>query len=64
MKLRNQALVLVGVLAVFDAVIPIPFTALFVIYCILQRPPWVLDLVRDIYGKGVFKGERSTSGQE
>ncbi len=57
MTLRNQALVTVGILAVFDTVIPIPFTALFVIYCVLQRPPWVIDLVRDVYGADALNAE-------
>lgn len=62
MTLRNQALVMVGVLAVFDTVIPIPFTALFVVYCILARPPWVIDLVRDVYGEAALRKKDSESG--
>ena len=57
MTLRNHALVMVGILAVFDTMIPIPFTALFVIYCILARPPWVIDLVKDVYGEQALSGE-------
>jgi hypothetical protein len=44
---------MVGVLAVLDTVIPVPFTALIVIYAILQKPPWVTDLIRDVYGAQV-----------
>ena len=55
MTLRNQALVTVGILALFDTVIPIPFTALIVIYAILQRPPWVIALVEDVYGNQALR---------
>lgn len=50
MTTKTKALITVGILAVFDTVIPIPFTALIVIYAILQKPPWVTDLIHDVYG--------------
>ncbi len=50
MTTKTKALIAVGILAVFDTVIPVPITALIVIYAILQRPPWVTDLIRDVYG--------------
>lgn len=50
MTTKTKALITLGILAVFDTVIPVPITALIVIYAILQKPPWVTDLVRDIYG--------------
>jgi hypothetical protein len=49
MTTKTKALIVVGILAVFDTVIPVPFTALIVIYAILQRPPWATDLVHDVY---------------
>ncbi len=49
MATKTKALIMVGILAVFDTVIPVPFTALIVIYAILQKPPWVTDLIRDVY---------------
>ena len=55
MTLKSQALVMVGILALFDTVIPIPFTALIVIYAILQRPPWVLALVENVYGNQALR---------
>jgi hypothetical protein len=37
------------VLAVLDMIIPIPFTALILIYVILEKPPWFMNCVTDIY---------------
>ena len=51
MTLKTKAITGIAVLAVFDTVIPVPFTALAVIYVILQRPPWVKDLMREVYGE-------------
>ncbi|MFQ6024881.1 MAG: hypothetical protein ACE5NW_19400 [Acidiferrobacterales bacterium] len=50
MTTKTKALITVGILAVFDTVIPVPVTALIVIYAILQKPPWVTDLIRDLIG--------------
>jgi hypothetical protein len=47
---KTKALITLGILAVFDTVIPIPITALIVIFAVAQKPPWATDLVRDIYG--------------
>ena len=38
------------IFAVIDTVIPIPVTALILIYVVLERPPWFRDLVSEIYG--------------
>lgn len=49
MTTKTKALITLGILAVFDAVIPVPITALIVIFAIVRKPPWAVDLVRDIY---------------
>jgi hypothetical protein len=36
-------------LSLIDIVIPIPIVALILVYVALQRPPWFLEKVRDIY---------------
>ena len=59
MTMKTQALVTVGILAVFDTVIPIPFTALIVIYATLKRPPWVIALAEDVYGDGALRRKES-----
>jgi hypothetical protein len=50
MTTKTKALITLGILAVFDTVIPVPITALIVIFAIVQKPPWATDLIRDIYG--------------
>ena len=50
MTTKTKVLIALGILAVFDTVIPVPITALIVIFAIVQKPPWAVDLVRDIYG--------------
>jgi hypothetical protein len=50
MSTKTKALIALGILAVFDTAIPFPITALIVIFAIAQKPPWAVDLVRDIYG--------------
>ena len=49
MSVKNQALVGLIILSIIDTVIPIPFTALVLIYVILQKPAWFTNMVRDIY---------------
>jgi hypothetical protein len=49
MRLPAKILLYLVIFAVFDMVIPIPFTALLLIYVILEKPPWFARLVSDIY---------------
>lgn len=57
MSTKTKVLITLAILAIFDTVIPVPITALIVIYAILQRPPWATDLIRDIYGLRTGKSE-------
>ena len=50
MKPNTKILIYLIVLALLDMIIPIPFTALILIYVILEKPPWFKNLVADIYG--------------
>ena len=36
-------------MAVFDMIIPIPLTALILIYVLLEKPPWFINWVTGIY---------------
>ena len=49
MKLNTKTLIYLIVLALLDMIIPIPFTALILIYVILEKPAWFKNLVTDIY---------------
>ena len=50
MSTKTKVLIALAILAIFDTVIPVPITALIVIYAVLQKPPWVTELIDDIYG--------------
>ena len=52
MSRKTQLLVYLIVLALCDTIIPVPITALVLVYVILQRPSWFRAWVEDIYGPG------------
>ena len=49
MKINTKIMIYLSILALFDMIIPIPFTALMLIYVILEKPAWFRNLVTDIY---------------
>ena len=49
MRKNTKMLIYLIVLAVLDMIIPIPFTALILIYVIFERPPWFMNLATEIY---------------
>lgn len=49
MKLKNKILISLIILAVFDMVIPIPFTTIFLIYVLIERPPWFKKMIDEVY---------------
>jgi hypothetical protein len=49
MSTKNQVLIYIIVMAVFDTIIPIPITALVLIHVLYQKPRWFRDWVEDIY---------------
>ena len=49
MKTKTKILIYISILALLDMIIPIPFTALILLYVILEKPPWFLDHVNEIY---------------
>ncbi len=52
MTKKTRLLVGIAVLGLLDAVVPLfPILALVLIYVILEKPPWFLETVQDIYGK-------------
>ena len=50
MSTKTKVLITLAILAIFDTIIPVPITALIVIYAVLQKPSWATDLIDDIYG--------------
>ena len=49
MNIRTKSILVLILLGIVDVVIPIPIIGLMLIYVIVQKPSWFLDLVKDIY---------------
>jgi hypothetical protein len=49
MKTKTKIMIWISVLALLDMIIPIPFTALILIYVVSERPAWFGNLVDEIY---------------
>ncbi len=49
MKLKTRLLIGLVVLAVVDMVIPIPFTALLLLYVVLEKPTWFQTWASEVY---------------
>ncbi len=52
MKTTTKILLFLIILALLDAIIPIPFTTIMLIYVVLEKPEWFRSLVVDIYNNG------------
>lgn len=46
---KTKILIYLIIFAIFDMVIPIPFTAILLIYVLLKKPGWFQKIVTDIY---------------
>jgi len=52
MSTKTKTLIAIAVLGLIDAVaLGLPIVALILVYIVLERPPWFLRLVREIYGQ-------------
>ncbi|MFC1840408.1 hypothetical protein ACFL1N_12560 [Thermodesulfobacteriota bacterium] len=49
MNLRTKILTALIFLALVDALIPIPFTTILLIYVLMEKPPWFKKMTMDIY---------------
>lgn len=49
MKTKTIILIYLIIFAIFDMFIPIPFTAILLIYVVSAKPKWFLDLASEIY---------------
>jgi len=49
MNTKTKTMVYLSILALLDMIIPIPFTALVLIYVVLEKPAWFESLVTEIY---------------
>ena len=49
MKSNTKILIYLIIFALFDMIIPVPFTAILLIYVLLVRPLWFKKLVAEVY---------------
>ena len=52
MKTATKIMLLLCILAILDAIIPIPFTTILLIYVVAEKPEWFKKLVADVYNTG------------
>ena len=62
MKIRTRALLALLLFAVRDSVIPIPIVASILVYALLARPSWFVELDQHIYAPEL--GARRDSARE
>ena len=55
MKINTKIMIYLSILALLDMIIPIPFTALILIYVIFEKPAWFRNLVTEIVTTHTFK---------
>jgi hypothetical protein len=49
MNIRNKVLAGLILLCVMDVLIPLPIVGLVLVYVVVQRPRWFVDLANRIY---------------
>ena len=52
MRLTTKLLVGLIFLGIVDVIIPLPILGIILIYVVLQKPPWFIELIREIYDQG------------
>ncbi|MEE4265982.1 MAG: hypothetical protein V2I56_25060 [Desulfobacteraceae bacterium] len=49
MSTQTKTLIFLVILGLVDMVIPVPILGLILVYVVTQKPPWFMDVVREIY---------------
>ena len=49
MNTATKLILVLIVLAFIDIVIPIPITSIILIYVLVQKPPWFITTVHEVY---------------
>ena len=52
MNTKAKCILALIVLGLFDMIIPVPITAVVLVYVLLERPAWFMNAVREIYDAG------------
>ena len=50
MNTKTRTILWLVLLGIVDMVIPIPIIGLILIYVIIEKPAWFMDLAKKIYG--------------
>ena len=50
MTIKTKTLIALLLLSMVDTVIPLPIIGVILIYVLLQRPPWVRNVIGELYG--------------
>lgn len=48
---NNHALIYVVLFSLIDVFVPVPILGLVLIYVLVSKPPWFLELVDEVYGR-------------
>jgi hypothetical protein len=51
MTIKTKSLIALILLCLVDTVIPFPVLGAILIYVLLQRPPWVRNVIGELYGE-------------
>jgi hypothetical protein len=51
MTTKTKTLIALLLLSMVDTVIPLPIIGVILIYVLLQRPPWVRNVIGELYGE-------------
>jgi hypothetical protein len=49
MNIRTKSILVLILLGLVDILIPIPIIGLILVYVVIQKPSWFMDLVQEIY---------------
>lgn len=49
MNIQNKTILILILLGLVDILVPIPIIGLVLIYVVIQKPSWFMDLIKDIY---------------
>jgi hypothetical protein len=53
MSMKSRLILWLAVLGIVDAIIPFfPILAFVLVYVLLEKPPWFLEAVQDVYKPG------------
>ena len=48
-NIQNKTILILILLGLVDILIPIPIIGLILIYVVIQKPSWFMDLIQEIY---------------